>query len=218
MIRVGLRELQGIDGANDFYHLPLLTLANGFERYMKVILCLHEVEQSGRFPSRSQLLEGRKGHDLSHLLQRIVNECFSPRYVERIPVGSEDVAYLRDNERLRKIVELLSRFGQAARYYHLDVILGEEPGTDSPEDEWSALEMEILETRPELIQALGEPGTIDHVFEYLRRELTATLERFARALARLFTIGRLGELARQNMAIVTEFLLIRDDELGTRPY
>jgi hypothetical protein len=98
------------------------------------------------------------------------------------------------------------------------VILGDTPDTDSPENEWSALEMEILEARPALVQALGEPGTLGEVFAYLRRELTSTLERFARALARLFTIGRLGDLARQNMACVTEFLMIRDDELGTRVY
>ena len=32
LLKAGLRSLQAIDGTNDFYHLPLLTLASGLER------------------------------------------------------------------------------------------------------------------------------------------------------------------------------------------
>ena len=58
LIRAGLGQLQNIDGANDFYHLPILTLANGFERFMKVILCFRALEISGRYPS-SKVLPSR---------------------------------------------------------------------------------------------------------------------------------------------------------------
>lgn len=44
LIRSGFGQLQNLDGGNDFYHLPLLKLASGFERFMKVILCLRALE------------------------------------------------------------------------------------------------------------------------------------------------------------------------------
>lgn len=52
LIQAGFGQLQNLDAANDFYHLPLLTLSSGFERFMKVILCLRILEKTGEFPGR----------------------------------------------------------------------------------------------------------------------------------------------------------------------
>jgi hypothetical protein len=35
LIQSGFGQLQQLDGANDFYHMPLLTLSSGFERFLK---------------------------------------------------------------------------------------------------------------------------------------------------------------------------------------
>ncbi len=217
LIQVGLRELQAIDGVNDFYHLPLLTLANGFERYLKVIVCLRFQEENARFPTYGELFRGRDGHDLTKLLRRVIDGCFSNTYVNRIPVGAEDIAFLRTNDRLHEVVGILSSFGQAARYYNLDLVVGRTPETDSPEDEWCRLEGALLEARQDLRNAVGV-DELDRIYAYLGTELTVLLERFARALARLFTIGRLGELAKRNMTYVVPFLMIRDSELGKHDY
>ncbi len=64
LLKGGLRELQHIDGANDFYHLPLLILSSGFERLMKVIICFHSHETNGSYPPKFPWLEGKHGHDL----------------------------------------------------------------------------------------------------------------------------------------------------------
>lgn len=218
LIQVGLRELQAIDGANDFYHLPFLTLANGLERYLKVILCLRFHETEGRFPNYKELISGRSGHDLTALLKRVIGDCFSESYVTRIPVAAEDIDFLTTNRRLHEVVNLLSRFGQAARYYHLDLVLGTEPDTDSPEDEWARLELELVKERPGFQSKLSEPGGLEETYAFIRHELTVLLERFCRALARLFTIGKLGELAQRNMTYVVPFLMIRDSELGEYDY
>jgi len=106
LLKVGLRELQRIDGANDFYHLPLLMLANGCERFLKVIVCLHHVERHGEFPTGSEIFRGRTGHDLTALLDRVVAECFSANYTDRIPVGGEDIEFLRNDQRLKRVIDL----------------------------------------------------------------------------------------------------------------
>jgi len=51
LLCLGLAELQGIDGANDFYHLPFLLISSGFERLMKCIICLKRLKDTGRFPT-----------------------------------------------------------------------------------------------------------------------------------------------------------------------
>jgi hypothetical protein len=68
LVMAGLNDLQRIDGANDFYHVPMLTLASGCERYLKVVLCLRHLEVAGEFPTMRQLVDGRRGHDLNQLL------------------------------------------------------------------------------------------------------------------------------------------------------
>jgi hypothetical protein len=40
LIHEGLLALNRLSGANDFYHGPLGLLAQGFERLMKLIICL----------------------------------------------------------------------------------------------------------------------------------------------------------------------------------
>jgi hypothetical protein len=44
---LGLGALQRLDLARDFYHLPLMLLAGGKERLLKVILCVHEHATNG---------------------------------------------------------------------------------------------------------------------------------------------------------------------------
>jgi len=74
LIKCGFGQLQQMDGANDFYHLPLLALSSGFERYLKVILCFRHLERTGEFPDSDGLPRGSKGHDLELLLERVRKE------------------------------------------------------------------------------------------------------------------------------------------------
>lgn len=214
LIRAGLGQLQLLDGANDFYHLPILTLANGFERLMKTILCFRELEASGQYPDRKFFqTNDRKGHDLELLLQRVKEECFLTHYVNRIPAASEDLEFLKSQE-LAEFVGILSRFGQSARYYYLDVVLGKEPRTGDPEAEWQQLEASLVLGSANLLKTVGTREVGNEV----RTLIVGMLERFARALSRLFTIGRLGKEARRHAGYVNCFLQLRDGQLGQIRY
>jgi hypothetical protein len=105
LIRSALGQLQSLGGGNDFYHLPILTLANGFERFMKVILIFRALEVSGKYPSSRVFKTGRQGHDLELLLSRIKKECFLDQYVENIPVASEDLEFLKSEELAGRIAQ-----------------------------------------------------------------------------------------------------------------
>ena len=216
LIQAGLGQLQKLDGANDFYHLPLLTLSSGFERLMKVILCFRTLEKTGEFPRPKDIPSGRQGHNLEILLRNIRKECFLEKYIH-IPIAKEDLAYLESDE-LLSFLSVLSKLGQAARYYHLDVVLGKQPKTDAPNREWESLETAIAIKRPELMKEIEENPASNKIHQKIAVEVVSRFERFARALARLFGIGGIGQEAGCYVGYVSKFLFLRDDLLGKNEY
>jgi len=217
LIKAGFGQLQSIGAGNDFYHLPLLTLASGFERFMKVTLCFRWLEEHGSFPTSKAFPSGRSGHDLKCLLEKIRTECFLDDYVNNIPVAQSDVEYL-NSEGLLSFISVLSDFGQAARYYNLDVIVGRKVQTDDPDAAWQRLETEILLARKDLMDEIEENPASNRIRLEINNEVVARLERFARAIARLYTIGRIGTEAKRYLAYIGCFLHLSDAELGTKKY
>jgi len=218
LIEAGLKQLQRIDGANDFYHLPMLLLASGFERLMKTIVCFHTLHERGEYPARNAFPRGRTGHDLTRLLNKITQECFSEAYLNRVPAARQDVEYLRNDSRLRELVRILSDFGQAARYHNLDIVLGGSPTTLSAEQQWEQVELAILREDDDWAEQLKAPVNTDKLYKRITTDLVVRLEMFARALTRLFTIGGLGDEAKRHTGTIQPFLFLRDAELGKRVY
>lgn len=218
LIQVGLRELQAIGTTNAFYHLPLLTLANGIERLLKMTLCLRFHETKERFPNLKDVLRGESGHNLTALLKHVVEDCFSEKYINSSPIGAEDFSFLKKDQQLNNVIKILCEFGRSSRYYTLDIAFCKTPETDSPESQWECLETELLQKRPDLLAKLGDFDTLDEIYSYISQEFTKLLERFCRALARLFTIGQLRVLAIRSMGNLDAFLLIKDSDLGLHDY
>lgn len=218
LLKSGLRELNRISGGNDFFHLPILLLTSGFERLMKTIICCHHLSTKGEFPHRDIFPRGTRGHDLIFLLDFITKECFSDEYIEKIPAAQQDINFLRNNKQLRRMVQILSDFGQSARYYNLNVVLGEKKPGSSPDDAWQELEMEILKESPTWMEAIQDPKKSDETHKNIIIKLTIHCEMFARSLSRLFTIGGLGEEAKRISSYTHDFLFLSDDKLGKKNY
>jgi len=218
LIRIGLKEIRNIDGGNDFYHPLMLTLASGIERLVKVIICFHILESTGKFPSLYPW-EGkkRKGHDLVFLLGYITSHCFSDDILKKIPVAKEDIDYLRNDKHVHEIVRILSDFGQSARYYNLDLIKGRKK-YDSPKAEWQKLESVILKEKPAWQDIMQTDPNLEETYKHINTEIIILLEKFVRALSRLFTIGGLGQKAKQYSSAVFSFVELSDEDLGVTPY
>jgi hypothetical protein len=212
----GLGHLQAITTANDFYDLPMLLLATGFERLMKCVLCLAHLSSHGAFPDNSHLR--RFGHDLVELLDATIAECYCEPYTRREAVAS-DLAYLRSDPRLREIVQWLSDFARAARYYRLDVVTGASIADQgSPENQWAAIE-NAISAELGLLECMVEQPSYDP-FRDIVPVLVVVFERWARALARLLTLSGIAGTARSYATdrALTHFLFLRDDELGRTDY
>ncbi len=218
LLKCGLRELNRMDGANDFYHLPILLLASGLERLMKTVICCHHLEINGVFPKRDIFPKGKFGHDLIYLLDIITKDCFSDEYLAKIPVAKQDIKFLRNNRQFRGIVKILSDFGQSARYYNLNVVLGEEDPGPSPEGEWKRLETEIFKEDPNWDQTIQDSSQSEGIHDRINRKLTIHCERLARSLSRLFTIGGLGNEAKRISPHTRDFRSLTDEQLGMKDY
>ncbi len=210
LIRYGLRSIQDRDVYRDFIHLPILLLANGFERLLKTIICFRHREDHGSFPTIYDI----KTHNVLDLVGRVATTCYPDSY-RKIPAADEDYRFLTRGPLLRGILKVLSDFGQANRYFNLDVVIGRRGSGDTSEDIWGRMvEWQVLDRHPEWCKELGEPGNMVH--ERVGQELLKVFERLARALCRLFTLGDLGDMARANSPYLHEFYCIMD--LGTRDW
>lgn len=77
--------------------------------------------------------------------------------------------------------------------------------------------MGILQTRKDLLKKLNDNETHD-IHGEINRELIITLEKFARALSRLFTLADFGDFAKQASSLVFDYLMLRDMNLGKTDY
>ena len=220
LLRAGLGQLQAQDDhASDFLHLPILTLASGLERLMKVTLCFGVLGAEGHFPNADYLLSKRNGHDLSALLDRVCDKCFSSEYLERIPVAVVDMNFLKC-EFVSSLIALLRDFGQSDRYYFLDVVVGRAGGgAKDPEQSWKALRNHLMGSEHSLELAMHDVQSFDLFLRQITARIVATFERIVRAIARLFTIGGIGSDAKASAACyLYDFLCLRDEQLGQTKY
>lgn len=219
LLELGFRELQDLKEGNDFYYLPFQLLSSGFERLMKCIICLNSFEKTGKFPDQKKL----KTHDLLDLMDIILQHCFSTN----CPATEMDYDFVKNDDLFQKLLLLLSEFGKYARYYNLDIVTGAASEPMDVESEWKEIEMKILQSDKKLWEIFFEcssnpqPISIEKVRQIsleINRRVIVPLERFTRALARQFTLGELGKLARELSASVHPFLFLTDSDLGTQKY
>lgn len=220
LIKKGFSGIQQISGGNDFHHPPILLISSGFERFMKCIICYWELKVNGDYPSRNILRRksGRNGHDLNILLQNIIDICNQFESYEDRPATRDDLDFLINNARIHRIIEILSDFAQGGRYYNLDVVTENASRFEEPKDKWGELETEIVTEYPELLKLMKDPRKSDEMYKRISTILMTYLERFTRALSRIFTLGELHEDAARCHAYISDFLNIMDDKLGENKY
>lgn len=143
--------------------------------------------------------------------------CEQKNYSSKFPAAKTDIDFLNKNEYLRKIISLLSEFAHGGRYYNLDIVLKGTSKYKDPIKGWNKIESTILQKRKDLLEKMNI-NDLDNVYKEINRELIINLEKFARVLARLFTLADFGDFAMQASHLVHDYLKLMDKELGTRNY
>jgi len=216
LLKKGMSELQSINGANDFYHVPILLLSSGYERLIKCLLCLVSMDDNGRI-EKAPFEKGRKGHNLDYLIERLLAVCKQKNYSSKFPAAKKDIDMLNNDKYLRNIISILSEFAQGGRYYNLDIVLEGNSKYKEPKAVWEKLELNIFQSKGDFSKKISEES-LDDIHKETNHKLIVLLEKFARALARLFTLGDFGGFAKQVSPLVYDYLMLRDEELGTRNY
>lgn len=214
LIKRGLGELQQ-KGSQD-YHFLMLTLANGLERLMKVVICLQLKNAQGVYPTS---YPWRNNHNLNDLLEYIKKHCFSKSYLNK-GVGQNDIYFLENDESLTKFIELLSKFGKSARYYNLDFFKGGNLNLESPDREWQKLQKLVLNNSC-LKEKLNNIDTLEisKIYAEVNQLIIIKFEKLIRAFARLLTLAELGNEARCfSSGTIFDFLIMTDKELGNKHY
>jgi len=213
LITLGFAEYQKLNLGNDFYHGAFQLISSGFERLMKCHICLGFHEQNQCYP-KGEVLK-KPGHDLSKLKTIIVNQYFS---VNGIKMLRADYHLLKEDEKLQQLIDLLSIFGECARYYHFDVITSTKKPTPDVRSAWMEYETSIILSDSNLISKIGEIQFQDEIYNQVKSKILITLERFVRAISRQFTMGKLGGKATQYSPILSQFFMLRDEQLGMTDY
>lgn len=210
LLLLGFKALQGINEENNFYHLPFLLLSSGFERLMKCMVCFKYYKDNNKYPNLKQI----QTHDLIFLKDKLIKECIPEAIANKREATKDDYKFIKNNKELNTLIKILSKFGQYARYYNLDVVVGiSKP--ENVEGHWKRYELELI-SKNEKVKALylkNKP-----IYNFVNKEIIIILERFARALVRQFTLGDLGNEVRKCVSLISPFLFFKDEELGKRNY
>lgn len=214
----GIGQLQALDdGASDFFHLPLLVLQQGMERWVKISLCYYHLETHGEFPDFSYFPQSKYGHDIQPRLDDLVSLAYTPDFESKYKWVKKDRLFLK-SKKFRDYMFALSKFGVSTRYFHLNRVLGKDIDLSSPEHAWQDIESKVLDFNPALRQAFYESKGSQEVVSKVLAESRGILVRCGRALARLLVLGALGAEAESHTGYVHEFHKIHDDCLNTKEF
>ncbi len=207
MLSSGLTALQVTEREPDLDSV-LQQLAMGFERFLKVTLMEVTRNTTGRRPQ----WEGVKGlsHNLLAVLDALTAEAQKvPEYTKR-PACQADLAFLESEIGLRRLLDILGDFGGRGRYSQIDGLLKGTFNPDSdPKTRWGAIETELLLERPDF-----EAIQTTEVVQASSEEIVARLQRMARAIARMWTLGAVGVEGGQFCGVIGTYLFLRDEELA----
>ncbi len=196
-----------------YYFAWYLLLSTGFERLMKIIVCLHMFETTGAFPTR-RVLQRDIGHDLLKLRDAIVQRCYTPEYCQRL-FSQDDLRFITSDPILLHLLQALNDFAQGDRYMFMNQISEPSLGREWPKMRWEEIEQLALSDTV-YYQLLKDD--YPELIRQSTRALKGSIERFTRALTRLFIFGNLGSLARSQSAMISEFTNMEDSNLGRTIY
>lgn len=210
MIRSGLESLVQTPNRPRNLDVAMQSLAPGFERLLKLTYILAGAHLRGERPDW-RVLKGHS-HDLCGLLDSLVELVAEDEGYSARSVVVEDIEFMRSNEGLRSLLEVLSHFGQYGRYRRIDDLVKEQRvGADGePSRRWEEIEQELVWGRSDVEEIIDSmdlltPATF---------ETTAILQRLARAITRIWTFGALGEENQIHYGVLSVFGRLDDDDFG----
>lgn len=206
----GLKELQITIKETSYYFITFQLLASGIERLLKCSICYGKLFRQNKFPTVNEI----KTHEIDKLLITFINEYFKTK---SIPALEEDYDFLTQDIFLKALIQSLSKFGNYARYYNLNVVTAASNKINI-EEIWSELQLEFIHTRPDLMKKLVDEPDYKMVDDEISRYFVSCFEKFVRAITRQFSLGDMGEEPKHYTGTYFHFLTLSNEKIGTTDY
>ena len=216
---LGFEEQMKVAGLHAPRFTAMLLIAQGLERFCKLVLAFRYKVQYGSFPPAGFFRE--KGHRLSNLVDRVVQECFDADYLDMADARWGKV-YLSSDPLFRRQLELLTTFASTERYYDLDLIEQGDLPDISPERRWAEIEESIGDKQwPEIddrLRLLNSPGGYQGYNRLCNEGMVASIKRAAYALARILAAGPVDREAKRYHGTYSHMLREWHEGLDYRAY
>ncbi len=214
LIKFGFGELQNIRIGNTFYFLPFQLLSQGFERFMKMYICLGYYYSTGNLPDFKYIKD--KGHNLETLLETILNSYYVKNDKPQFLI---DYEFLMGNNDLKELLYIISEFGKMSRYYNFDIITNNPKIGIDAVDNWKDFENKIMKHKNISFNKLLDGDLEQEVYYEINNYIIEIFERFISALSRQFIFGYVGDSAK-SMTVNTfyKFGMLYEKDFGKTDY
>ena len=213
----GIRAVAEWDGGEDRRIGGLFSLSQGFERLLKLTMTLilygEGVQPSGEH------FKKKYRHRLLPLLDDVLDKARADTDLMKRQALRDDIDFCASDKHLREMFDIFGEFGEKNRYYNLDVVLDGHSSADDPMRRWEALEAAIHSEDPEWHRLMQSDPALwsDRWYPHLAATQIATLQRAARFLVRLWTLGPARADGQRFSGRLRRFLSLTDDQLATLP-
>lgn len=204
-----LKELQTTVRETAYYFITFQLLSNGLERLLKCSICFGYLHKKNRFPTLKEI----KTHNISLLLKIFLSDYFS----DNGPLLKDDLLFLSTNQEVVELVELLSGFGDIARYHNLNVVTGDLKAINIQET-WQRMETKFISADPDFHKLLILEPNYEMIEERVTRHFVMLFERITRAIVRQYTLGDLGDEPKRFIGFYSFFLQLSDENIGKTDY
>lgn len=212
LILVGFAGIQNHAPNLENSFLTLHLLSSGFERLMKINICLAVLLRTGKYPD-SKLL-----HELGHNLVYIKNEILAKYYTQAAHMNI-DFNFLNHDNELNELLTILGDFGIEGRYYNFNIISGKWNWRfrDEPQAKWEKFKLKVIfknvDLKNKILTDRFAQNEADEVASYILK----ILEKFVWAISRQFVFG-LSDIGRKLSPLLMEFYSIPPDDFGKKIY
>ena len=213
----GIRAIAEWDGGIDRRIRGLFSMSQGFERLLKLTMTLI-LSAEGAHPS-SKDFKKQYGHRLLPPLDDILAKARADAELMERQALRDDIDFCASDRHLREMFDIFGEFGQGGRYHNLDVVLDSSSQADDPMRRWDALEMALHGEDPKWYRLMESDPALwsRRWYPHLAATQVEALQRAARFLVRLWTLGPARADGQRLSGLLRRFLFLTDDQLASLP-
>jgi hypothetical protein len=209
----GLSEIQNLTYTRNFNLIAFHLLSQGFERLLKLHICLGYLADNGRLPSYEYIK--KFSHELIGLRDEVMKSYFEVDNLQ----SKLDYEFIINDSELCNLFSILSKFGSKTRYYNLNVITDSNLTDEDPVIEWGKFVGKFLQSKKDLISKIQDTTeAVKFEDQLIAKYIVTIFEKMIIPIGRQFCWGKLRYVANCYNAQLFDLILLDEKDYGKRDY